>query len=332
MSKWGKSPDRPTNNLTADGIHLPALVSGLMFLAIWGIACQQLWTGNLWTVASTFETTQTENSLHLEQFSLVGEPITLPGISDNASGLTINPRHNTLILVNNNPEQLLEYSHHGELLRVIELVDFIDTEAIVHLYDDQFAIAEERTGTVSQITLNDQTARIYRHQSRLLATIDVIGTNHGIEGLAYHADRQTLYLVLEDEPAMLVEIPLDRTTREPVVIALNDITKPSEGVPGNLDDLSGLHFAVATNSLLMLSDESKTLVELDSNGNVTSQISLSWLNLGLGNSVPQAEGVTLDKDGNLYICSEPNLLYRFKNTHTAEHQPPLLAQLETPTP
>ena len=32
---------------------------------------------------------------------------------------------------------------------------------------------------------------------------------------------------------------------------------------------------------------------------------------GLVNKVPQAEGITLDCEGRLYICSEPNLLYIF---------------------
>lgn len=32
----------------------------------------------------------------------------------------------------------------------------------------------------------------------------------------------------------------------------------------------------------------------------------------LTKSIPQAEGITVDKDDNIYIISEPNLFYVFK--------------------
>ncbi len=79
-----------------------------------------------------------------------------------------------------------------------------------------------------------------------------------------------------------------------------------------MDDLSGLHFDVNTNHLLMLSDESKTLAEIDLKGNKVSYMDLEKGFNNLNRSIPQAEGVTLDDKGNLYIISEPNLLYRYQ--------------------
>lgn len=37
---------------------------------------------------------------------------------------------------------------------------------------------------------------------------------------------------------------------------------------------------------------------------------------GLSKSIPQAEGVTIDTNDNIYIISEPNLFYVFSPTKT----------------
>jgi len=77
-------------------------------------------------------------------------------------------------------------------------------------------------------------------------------------------------------------------------------------------DLSSLHYDTSTGHLLALSDESKMIVEMDANGKPVSSFSLRGGNQGLAKDVPQAEGMTMDDQGNLYVISEPNLFYAFK--------------------
>ncbi|MOA64726.1 hypothetical protein D3C78_1908710 [compost metagenome] len=46
-------------------------------------------------------------------------------------------------------------------------------------------------------------------------------------------------------------------------------------------------------------------------GKVVSFRSLAGGFAGLQKGIPQAEGVTIDDEGHLYLISEPNLFYRF---------------------
>ncbi len=81
-----------------------------------------------------------------------------------------------------------------------------------------------------------------------------------------------------------------------------------------VDDLSGLHFDQGSGHLLVLSQQSMLLAEVSHEGE-----RISYLDLERGfnqqvEDIPQAEGVTVDAQGDLYIVSEPNLIYRFSPT------------------
>ena len=77
-------------------------------------------------------------------------------------------------------------------------------------------------------------------------------------------------------------------------------------------DLSAAHFDEQTGHLVLLSDESKRVMELDGNsGKLIGYRTLDSDFAGLGKAVPHGEGMTFDDRGNLYIVSEPNLFYRF---------------------
>ncbi len=87
-----------------------------------------------------------------------------------------------------------------------------------------------------------------------------------------------------------------------------------EAVPAGrlfVRDISSLSYDARTGHSLVLSDESRLLLELDAQGEPVSFISLVGGFNGLSDSIEQAEGVTMDAAGNIYVVSEPNLLYVF---------------------
>lgn len=67
-----------------------------------------------------------------------------------------------------------------------------------------------------------------------------------------------------------------------------------------------------TGHLLVLSADSHLLLELGEKGEQVSFMTLLGGFNGLKHTIPRAEGVATDDQGNLYMVSEPDLFYRFK--------------------
>ena len=92
----------------------------------------------------------------------------------------------------------------------------------------------------------------------------------------------------------------------------NNFPKTLQELPSKhlfVRDMSSLAIDPRTGHMLVLSDESRLLVELDEHGETVSYISLVR---GFKKSINQAEGVAIDEHGTIYLVSEPNLFYVFK--------------------
>ena len=246
--------------------------------------------------------------LQLSRYKLTGTPITLPGVTNNASGLTFNTDTGTLFAIINNPEQLIELNTKGEILRTIALKGFEDTEGLAYLGNQQFAIIEERKRAIIIVSITSQTITLELASQRSIALPVSSANNNGFEGITTDPSSGRLYIVNEKSPRQLIQID-GFTTNQPnlsVSMPLDLEHKPM----GN-KDFSGVYFNAEFQTLLLLSDESKLLTEVDLSGQINSQLRLKAGHAGLTESIPQAEGITLDNEGALYILSEPNLLYRF---------------------
>lgn len=78
-----------------------------------------------------------------------------------------------------------------------------------------------------------------------------------------------------------------------------------------LTDLSSLTYHEATDHMFLLSDESKMLLEFDATKRAVDFLVLRAGWHGLRKTVPQAEGVAIGNDREVFILSEPNLFYKF---------------------
>jgi uncharacterized protein YjiK len=248
--------------------------------------------------------------LNLSTYVCVTGPHRIPSITNDASGLAFSPHTRTLFMVVNGTCEIAELGTQGDVRRIIETSGFSDLEGIAHVQKDLFYVAEEGRGTVCSIRIQKNTESISRRNTDVLTVDPGSLGNSGIEGLSYDPGRNCLFAVKEKNPRKIYRIRLQNTKencRAPVTLPWN-IEKNHYG----LTDLSGICFHPDSGNLLILSHESAVLAEVTVRGAEVSRLRLSAGSSGLNRSVPQAEGIAVDTEGTVYICSEPNLFYVFR--------------------
>ncbi|MBB3103410.1 SdiA-regulated domain-containing protein [Azomonas macrocytogenes] len=254
-------------------------------------------------------------SLWLPDYRVVVEGRKIEGIDENLSALTYDPDRKSLFAITNGQPRIVELALDGRLLRSIELVGFSDCEAIEYIAPGVYVVANEREQRLLRVTLDDDTRSIdASHLQQITLGIDNDGSNKGFEALGYDRVRQRLFVGKERDPVRIYEIdgfPFSPTSKARFVHVNENRRRDARLF---VRDLSSLSYDQGSGHLLVLSDESRLVLELDAKNRPVSTLSLSGGQHGLRYSVPQAEGLTIDEEGSLYIVSEPNLFYVFKKT------------------
>ncbi len=211
----------------------------------------------------------------------------------------------------NNPETLLALSPEGETLARYPLDGFTDVEAVAYLGDDRLLLVEERSQKLVVVPVPTAEAPLRAEAAVFSLALGLAG-NAGLEGADYDAAGDRLFLVKEHSPRQLLEVAGLRRSLTTGATAIT-LTDRSAWLDDHdmARDLSSVHHDAASGHLLLLSDESRLMMELDGEGRLVSYRSLWGGFAGLADRVPQAEGLTLDDQGRLYVVSEPNLFYRF---------------------
>lgn len=253
-----------------------------------------------------------KHALWLPDYVATLQGVPIVGLDSDVSALTYDRDRHRLIGVTNQQPHLFELSLTGQLLRKIPLVGFSDPESIVYVGPNAYIIADERRQRLIKVVLSDTSTAVDAVQGEQL-TLGMGHTgNKGFEGLAYDVTGKRLFVAQERDPVRILEIqgfPIDSGSARFGLHVHND-----EGRNQRLAvrDLSGLQYDARHGHLLVLSDESRLVLELNPQGQPIGGLSLRAGRHGLQKDVPQAEGITLDDAGNLYLVSEPNLFYRFE--------------------
>ncbi|MBU0902107.1 MULTISPECIES: SdiA-regulated domain-containing protein [Pseudomonas] len=233
---------------------------------------------------------------------LQGKP--LQGLeNEELSGLTYSAETNTLFTVTGKRPQLIELTLTGEVIRRIVLHGFANPEGVEMLSGGRLAIIDERKRTLTTFKLGALTHSL---EFADLASYDLgfaDAGNKGFEGIAWDGRNERVLLGKERGPLGLFSLPF------PGEEGAAGTLQPMTSGHLFLRDISSLSYDARTGHALVLSDESRLLLEVDEQGEPVSFISLARGMNGLQRGIAQAEGVTMDADGNIYIVSEPNLFY-----------------------
>ena len=270
-----------------------------------------------WLVRTSYQlmialSDDTGKRLGLENYRVDIDGVEIQGVSDNASGLTYHAERNTLFSVINRPPQIIELRTDGTLLRTIAVRGVIDLEGITHIRDNQFFIADEATHQLIHIEINDGQSEIdASDRPRIGLAIDQ-AQNTGFEGISWDHSQRRLFVVKEKQPLRLLELSgLDTLLGSRQIDLQIREWVPSSSAALMISDLSSLTYHEESGNMLILSDESRLIVELGSHKRASGLLVLQRGWHGLKNDVPQAEGICVGRSGEIYVISEPNLFYRF---------------------
>lgn len=247
-----------------------------------------------------------KKDINIQSYKVQIEAKEFSNIEKNLSGLTYNFLTNTFFAISNRPRNIYELNKNGDIIRQIKLSGFKDTEGITHIKNDTFALVDEKKESVIIIKIDSSTNHINYEDSKAIKLEIQNFENFGFEGVTYNSFKNTILIANEKFPMKIIEIS-NWETNNPIF----QKSEIFENIKQYVSDISSFTFNEKTNSFIILSDESKMILEVNQKGKLLSYQYLTKGKMYLENDIPQPEGITIDKENNIYIVSEPNLFYKF---------------------
>jgi uncharacterized protein YjiK len=257
----------------------------------------------LWVQEWMQNASERNASVWLPDYQVVIDAKALPGMEDDeASDITYNASTRTLFAVMGKNPYLVELSLQGDVLRKIALIGWSNPEAVSALADGRLAIVDEREHHLTVVRVNADTRELNIADFSPFDLGPSTDQNKSFEALAWDPHHQRLLLGEERPPALF------------------SLSLGSDGLPSgqkqrldapdlDMRNLSALAVDPRTGHRLLLSADSHLLMEYDEAGQQLSFMTLLGDMNGLADTIPRAEGVTIDDQGTIYLVSEPNLFY-----------------------
>ena len=243
-------------------------------------------------------------------------------LAQEVSAVTYNWDTDTLFVVGDGSTSIVQITKTGQLIDSMTLAqgsspqgtEFYDTEGLTYIGGGKFVMVEERDRQVVQFTYAAGTT-LTRANAQTVDLGTFVG-NVGIEGISYDPQTGGIIAAKEIQPAGIFQTLVDfaaGTATNGSPTAENSINLFDPALANLLDfadvyamsNLFALNGQAQSGNLLVLSQESGKIINIDRAGNISSSLTIVT---DPGNPVPlpdqQHEGLTMDGNGFLYVVSE----------------------------
>ena len=243
-------------------------------------------------------------------------------LAQEVSAVTYNWDTDTLFVVGDGSTSVVQISKTGALIDSMTLAlgsspqgtEFYDTEGLTYVGNGQFVMVEERDRQVNLFTYAAGTTLV-RSAVKTVKLGTTVG-NIGIEGLSYDPMTGGFIPVKEITPEGIFQTGIDfdagtATNGSPTTVNSTNLFDPALAGLADfadifaLSNLPSLDGQSQEGNLLVLSQESGKIVNIDRSGNIANSLTIVS-DPGNPLSLPdqQHEGLTMDHDGILYVVSE----------------------------
>ncbi len=243
-------------------------------------------------------------------------------LAQEASAVTYNWDTDSLFVVGDGGTSIVQVSKTGALINSMTLApgsspqgtDFFDPEGLTYIGGGKFVMTEERDRNAVEFTY--AAGSTLARGGALTAHLGTNVGNVGLEGLSYDPLTGGFIFVKEKSPEGVFQTTIDfanDTASNGSASTVNSVNLFDPTLLGVLDiadvyalsNNPALSGAADETHLLILSQESGKVVEVDRAGTVISTLTIvSDPGNPLDVVAQQHEGITMDRDGNLYLVSE----------------------------
>jgi uncharacterized protein len=243
-------------------------------------------------------------------------------LAQEASAVTYNKDTDTFFVVGDGGRAIVQVSKTGQLIDSMTLAlgnspqgtEFYDTEGLTYVGNGKFVLIEERDRQANLFTYAPGTT-LTRSDVQTVKLGTTVG-NIGIEGISYDPQTGGFIAVKEITPEGVFQTNIDfaavtASNGSPTTVNSTNLFDPALAGLADfadvfaLSNVSSLNGQPDSSHLLILSQESGKIVNIDRTGNISSSLTIVS---DAGNPLSVVdqgnEGITVDKDGLIYVVNE----------------------------